>query len=176
MITELTLEISPYGNNMVECFIFDTNGDFLLNLASNSHCVFQMWLLQFSLNTIVAFVWRVIFIWYPRVNTALVNLLKLSLKLKVYPSHPPKKEKGKAKTFLKIFLLYESGKYNKKEPRYGVFPEKFARSSHLQMLFKIAALKKFVIFTGKHLYWCLFLITLQTWRPATWDTDTGVFL
>ena len=43
MVTELILEINPYGNNMVECFIFNTNGDFLLNLASNSHCIFQMW-------------------------------------------------------------------------------------------------------------------------------------
>ena len=39
--------------------------------------------------------------------------------------------------------------------------------------------KKFVIFTGKHLVWSLFLIKLQTLGPATLskrDSNTGVFL
>ena len=34
------------------------------------------------------------------------------------------------------------------------------------MFFKTAALKKFAIFTGKHLCWSVFLINLQVWRPA----------
>ena len=42
------------------------------------------------------------------------------------------------------------------------------RSSHSQMFFKIGVLKNFVIFTGKHLYWSLFLIKLQ-------ETPTQVF-
>ena len=40
-------------------------------------------------------------------------------------------------------------------------------------------LKNFVIFTGKHLCWSLFLIKLQALRPAallTRDSNTGVFL
>ena len=35
------------------------------------------------------------------------------------------------------------------------------RSSRLQMFFKIAPLKDFAIFTGKHLCWSLFSIKLQ---------------
>ena len=34
-------------------------------------------------------------------------------------------------------------------------------------LWKKAILKVFAIFTGKHTCWNLFLIKLQTWRPAT---------
>ena len=38
-------------------------------------------------------------------------------------------------------------------------------SSRSELIFKIAVLKKFAIFTGKHLCWNFFLIKLQTWRP-----------
>ena len=47
---------------------------------------------------------------------------------------------------------------------------------------KIAVLKNFAIFTGKHLCWSLFLIKLQPWRTATLlkidsnMSSTGVFL
>ena len=41
------------------------------------------------------------------------------------------------------------------------------RSSCSQMFSKIGALKKFAIFTGKHLCWSLFLINLLDFRPAT---------
>ena len=40
-------------------------------------------------------------------------------------------------------------------------------------------LKNFAIFTGKHLYWNLFLIKLHAWRPATLlkrDSNTDFFL
>ena len=37
------------------------------------------------------------------------------------------------------------------------------RNCRWQMIFKIAAPKDFTIFTGKHLYWSLFLITLQAY-------------
>ena len=37
----------------------------------------------------------------------------------------------------------------------------FDRSNRSQIFFKIGALKKFAIFTGKHLCWSLFLIKLQ---------------
>ena len=50
------------------------------------------------------------------------------------------------------------------------------KSSRSQMFFKIGVLKKFAIFTGKHLCWCLFLIKLQVWRPETLltkDSNTG---
>ena len=46
------------------------------------------------------------------------------------------------------------------------------------MFFKIAVLKKFAIFTGKHLSWSLFLIKMQGFMPATLskrDSNTGVF-
>ena len=46
-------------------------------------------------------------------------------------------------------------------------PDKF-RSSYPQMFFKIAVLKNFANFTGKHLSWSLFLIKR--------DSNTGVFL
>ena len=106
---------------MVECFIFNRNGDFLFNFALNSHCLFQS--------------------------------------LPLPPPPPPPQKKERQQILLKIFLLYENGKCNKKrKPRYGLFPEKFARSSHFQTFFKIAVLKNFAIFTGKHLCWCLFVI------------------
>ena len=40
-------------------------------------------------------------------------------------------------------------------------------------------LKIFVNFTGRHLFWSLFLVKLQVWRPATLlksGSNTGVFL
>ena len=53
------------------------------------------------------------------------------------------------------------------------------RSSCSQMLFKIVVLKNFAIFKGKHIWWSLFLIKLQIFRPETLlkrDFDRGVFL
>ena len=47
------------------------------------------------------------------------------------------------------------------------------------MFFKKSVLKKIANFTGKHLSWSLFLIMLQTRRPAALlkrDSDTDVFL
>ena len=47
----------------------------------------------------------------------------------------------------------------------------------MQIIFKISSIKNFAIFTGKHLFWGLFLIKLQTFRPATFlkrDSNTGV--
>ena len=47
------------------------------------------------------------------------------------------------------------------------------------MIFKIGVLKNFAVFTGKHLCWSLFLITLQVWWPETLlksDSNAGVFL
>ena len=43
------------------------------------------------------------------------------------------------------------------------------------MFLKIGVLKNFVIFTGKHLWWSLFLIKLQAWRPLLKETPTQVF-
>ena len=40
----------------------------------------------------------------------------------------------------------------------------WARSSRSQMIFKIAVLKNFAIFTGKHFCWILFLIKLQGFK------------
>ena len=42
-----------------------------------------------------------------------------------------------------------------------VFINSKCRSSRSQMFFKIDVLKNFIIFTGKHLCWSLFLIKLQ---------------
>ena len=47
------------------------------------------------------------------------------------------------------------------------------------MFFKIDVLKNFANFTGEHLYWGLFSIKLQAFRPATLlkrDSNTVVFL
>ena len=53
------------------------------------------------------------------------------------------------------------------------------RTNHSQNSFKIGVLKNFAIFTGKHLCWSLFLIKVQTFRPATLlkrGCNTDVFL
>ena len=45
-----------------------------------------------------------------------------------------------------------------------------------QIFFKIDVHKNFVIFTGKHLIWRLFLTKLQAFMAATllkWDSNTG---
>ena len=47
------------------------------------------------------------------------------------------------------------------------------------MFFEIGVLVNFTGFTVKHLSWCLLLIKLQGWRPATFlkgDSSTDVFL
>ena len=54
-----------------------------------------------------------------------------------------------------------------------------SRSSDRRLSIKKGVLKHLRNFTGKHLYWSLFLIYLQTFRPATLlrrDTNTGFFL
>ena len=51
------------------------------------------------------------------------------------------------------------------------------RSSRSPMFLKIGVLKKFTIFTGKHLCWSLFLIKLLGFSSATLfkrDSNTGV--
>ena len=40
-------------------------------------------------------------------------------------------------------------------------------SNRLQMFFKVAVLKNFAIFTGKHLCWSLFLIKYPAFRATT---------
>ena len=53
------------------------------------------------------------------------------------------------------------------------------RSSRSQMFLKIGVLKNVANFTGIHLCWSLFLIKLQSWRPAILlkrDSNTGVIL
>ena len=54
------------------------------------------------------------------------------------------------------------------------------KSSSSHIFFKIYIFKNFSTFTEKHLCWNLFLIKLQTSRPATQvlkrDCNTGVFL
>ena len=53
------------------------------------------------------------------------------------------------------------------------------RSSCSQVFLKIGVLTNFVIFTGKNLYWSLFLIKLHTWPTENLlkrDSNTGVFL
>ena len=45
------------------------------------------------------------------------------------------------------------------------------------MIFEIISIKNFPIFTGKHLFWGLFLIKMQAFRPATFlkrDSNTDV--
>ena len=53
------------------------------------------------------------------------------------------------------------------------------RSSHWSCSVKKFVLRNFANFTGKHLCWSLFLVKLQTFRPATLlkrDSKTDVFL
>ena len=52
-------------------------------------------------------------------------------------------------------------------------------NSRSNMFFKTGVFTNFAIFIGKHLYWSLFLIKLQDWRPAfslKRDSNTGVFM
>ena len=42
---------------------------------------------------------------------------------------------------------------------------KFCQKQFSQMFFKINVLKNFAYFTGKNLFWGLFLIKLQTFKP-----------
>ena len=53
-----------------------------------------------------------------------------------------------------------------------------SRSSYQRCSAKKGVLKNLRNFTGKHLYWSLFLIKLQTFRPANLfrDSNTGFFL
>ena len=54
-----------------------------------------------------------------------------------------------------------------------------SRSSHQRSSVKKDVLKNLRNFKGKHLYWSLFLIKLQTFRPAASlrrDSNTGFFL
>ena len=47
------------------------------------------------------------------------------------------------------------------------------------MFFRITVLKKFAIFTGKHLSWSIFLVRMQDFMLATLlkrDSNTVVFL
>ena len=59
----------------------------------------------------------------------------------------------------------------------NIEPLKQSKSSRSQMFFETGSLKKFAIFTEKHLSWGLFLITLWAFRPATFlkETPTQVF-
>ena len=53
------------------------------------------------------------------------------------------------------------------------------RSSRSQMSFKIEVFKNFAMFTGKHLYWSLFVIKLPAYKPANLlkrDSNTSAFL
>ena len=54
---------------------------------------------------------------------------------------------------------------------------KKSKSSRSQIIFEINSFKNFAKFTGKHLFWGLFLIKLQAFRPATFlkRTPTQVF-
>ena len=59
----------------------------------------------------------------------------------------------------------------------NIEPLKQSKSSRSQMFFEIGTLKNSAIFTGKHLCWCLFLIKLRAFRPATFlkrDSNTGI--
>ena len=48
------------------------------------------------------------------------------------------------------------------------------RSSRLHMIFKIDVLKDFAVFTGKHLYWSLFLIMLKALRSTTLSEKNSI--
>ena len=49
---------------------------------------------------------------------------------------------------------------------------KKSKSSHLPITFEISSIKNFAIFTGENLFWGLFLIKLQAFRPITfWKSD-----
>ena len=53
------------------------------------------------------------------------------------------------------------------------------RSSRSQMFFKVGVFKSYAIFVGKYLRWSLFLITFQSFSPATLlkkNSNKGAFL
>ena len=56
-------------------------------------------------------------------------------------------------------------------------PLKKSKSSRSQIIFEISSIKNFAIFTWEDLFWGLFLIKLQVFRPATFlksDPNKGV--
>ena len=60
-----------------------------------------------------------------------------------------------------------------------IFSQKSFRSNNRKCSAKKSILKNFPNFTGKHLCWSLFLINLQTFKPATLlkrDSNTSVFM
>ena len=53
------------------------------------------------------------------------------------------------------------------------------KCSHSHIIFKKGVLKNFAIFTGKQLWWSVFVIKLKASGPATLlkrDSNTGIFL
>ena len=53
------------------------------------------------------------------------------------------------------------------------------RSSRSQIFFKVGVFRSYAIFAGKYLRWSLFLITFQSFSPATLlkkNSNKGVFL
>ena len=61
-----------------------------------------------------------------------------------------------------VMLFYENGTVSSCDRITG----SIIRSKQSQMFFRIGVFKNFVIFTGKHLCWSLFLIKLQTFRNS----------
>ena len=78
-----------------------------------------------------------------------------------------------------MLLLKESKQRHLSEMDFHKEDHDIIRSSCSQMFLKIGFLKKFSIFTGKRMYWSLFLIKLMGFRLATLfkrDSQTGVFM
>ena len=63
---------------------------------------------------------------------------------------------------VKIFRLKGKARLLLEYSRSGIY-----RSDRSQVFFKISVLKKFTIFTEKHLFWCLFSTELQASKPTT---------
>ena len=64
---------------------------------------------------------------------------------------------------LSTLMLFQQGKlYNLQQQMHGI-----SRSSRPEVFCKKAAVKSYAKFTGKHLYWSLFLIKLQAFRPTS---------
>ena len=64
---------------------------------------------------------------------------------------------------LSTLMLFQQGKlYNLQQQMHGI-----SRSSRPEVFCKKAAVKTYAKFTGKHLYWSLFLIKLQAFRPTS---------
>ena len=137
--------------------------------------------------------------WYKRnafTSTTSTSTFYINVLHTLYINVPEKERltKRKEKSVWKPFSIFSMLQVkNKKQPRSNIATLSCSthstrgcliimhdsKASRSPIFFKIDVFKNFAIFAGEHLCWGLFVIKLQSWRPATLlkrDSNTSVFL